>query len=95
MHAPVVDCNQRAHPGQGTGDFRGNPPPGVELAPASADRLLLLPAAGILVFIINLLGGLFFYRKDEQRLVAYLLWTSSVLTPLLMLTSGLLVLFRS
>ncbi len=71
----------------------GNPPPGVELEPVTADRLLLLPAAGILVFMIDLLGGLFFYRREDQRLVAYMLWASSVLTPLLLMISGLLVLF--
>jgi hypothetical protein len=73
----------------------GNPPPGVELAPVSADRLLLLPAVGVLIFLIDLLGGLFFYRKAEERLVAYLLWISGVLTPLLLMVSALLVLFRS
>ena len=61
----------------GNGDF-GQPASRRGAGAGVRYRLLLLPAVGVLVFIINLLGGLFFYRKDEQRLVAYLLWTSSV-----------------
>ena len=54
------------------------------LAPVSADRLLLLPLLGTVVFVVDLLAGLFFYRQPEQRIVAYTLWMVSVLTPILL-----------
>jgi hypothetical protein len=54
------------------------------LDPVSADRLLLLPLLGSVAYLGDLLAGLFFYRSDVQRPVAYLLWGSSVLTPILL-----------
>jgi hypothetical protein len=40
--------------------------------------------AGI-IFVTNLVTGVYFYRKDSQRPVSYLLWLGSVLTPLLLI----------
>jgi hypothetical protein len=51
----------------------------------SPERILLLPLLGSVTYVIDLIAGLFFYRRDEQRMVAYLLWGSSVLTPILLL----------
>ena len=53
--------------------------------PVSPEHILLLPVLGSVIYVIDLLAGLFFYRRDGQRLVAYLLWGSSVLTPVLLL----------
>ena len=61
------------------------------LEPVSSDRLLLLPLLGAAVYVVDLLSGLFFYRRVEQRLVAYLLWGSSVLTPLLLFLAMILI----
>ena len=58
---------------------------GLPLQPGPSARLLLLPVLGTFTFVIDLLGGAFFYRYDEQRPVAYLLWASSVLTPIMLL----------
>ena len=61
------------------------------LEPVSSDRLLLLPLLGAAVYVVDLLSGLFFYRRVERRLVAYLLWGSSVLTPLLLFLAMILI----
>ena len=61
------------------------------LEPVSSDRLLLLPLLGAAVYVVDLLSGLFFYRRIEQRLVAYLMWGSSVLTPLLLFLAMILI----
>ena len=61
------------------------------LEPVSSDRLLLLPLLGAAAYVVDLIAGLFFYRRDEQRPVAYLLWGSSVLTPLLLLLAMILM----
>ncbi len=46
-----------------------------------ATRLLLLPVLGAFAFVMDTLGGGFFYRFDPWRPVAYVLWASGVLTP--------------
>jgi Bacterial PH domain len=53
----------------------------VELVPGI--RLLLLPVLNTFFFIADLLMGLFFYRREDTRSLAYLMWASSLLTSLL------------
>ncbi len=53
--------------------------------PGPPERVLLLPVIGVFAYVIDLLLGMFFYRRDEQRPVAYLMWVCCVLTPLLLL----------
>ena len=53
----------------------------VELVPGI--RLLLLPVLNTFTFITDLLLGLFFYRKEDTKSLAYLMWASSALTSLL------------
>lgn len=54
-------------------------------APAPASRLLLLPILSSVFFLIDLLAGLFFFRRDESQPLAYLLWSTGALLPLLFL----------
>jgi hypothetical protein len=61
-------------------DAAGQPMP-----PVHPERLLLVPVLGSFVFLVDLLAGLFFFRKPEDKPVAYLLWGASVLTPILLL----------
>lgn len=63
----------------------GFTPAGVPAQAGPAARLLLLPVLAGLTFVANLVAGVYFYRKDSQRPVSYLLWLSSVLTPLLLI----------
>ncbi len=53
--------------------------------PGPPERLLLLPVMGSLAYLLDLTAGVFFYRRAEQRPVAYLVWVGCVLTPLLLL----------
>jgi Bacterial PH domain len=48
-------------------------------------RLMLLPVLSSIVFLVDLLLGLFFFREEENRLLAYLLWAGGVLAPFLFL----------
>jgi len=61
-------------------DGRGRP-----LPPGPAEHLLLLPVLGAMVFVVDLLAGLFFYRHSDERLVSYSLWVTSVITSLLLI----------
>lgn len=65
---------------------------GVPLEPVPAQLLLLLPALGIFAFIANLTFGFFFYRRDAERPVAFMLWITSAFTPALLILAALLIL---
>lgn len=59
------------------------------LQPGPATRLLLLPVLGALAFVVDALGGAFFYRFDPWRPVSYLMWASSALTSAILLMAVL------
>jgi hypothetical protein len=58
---------------------------GIPLTPVPSEQLLLLAVLGAFAVVIDLLGGLFFYRQADGQVPAYLLWGTGVLTPLLLL----------
>ena len=61
---------------------------------APAERLLLLPVLDGLIWLFNLILGMFMYRRGEDQIIAaYLLWGSSVLTGLLLLLASLLLIY--
>ena len=47
--------------------------------PLDSVRLILLPILNTFTLLINFVLGLFFFRNEERKLLAYLLWGSSVL----------------
>jgi len=69
----------------------GFTPEGTPTEPVPSVRLLLLPVLNIFFFLANVLAGLFFFRSEggpEANVrvpLAYLLWGSGVVTPLLFL----------
>lgn len=69
----------------------GFTPAGQPLKAGPAARLLLLPVLAAFVYVANLFAGLYFYRSDSQRPVSYLLWVSSVLTPLLLIVAVIVI----
>jgi hypothetical protein len=56
-------------------DLEGRPDP---LAPPG--RLLLLPLIAAICWLADLAAGVWFYRKPEDRLLAYVLWGCALLT---------------
>jgi hypothetical protein len=50
-----------------------------------AVRLFLLPVLAAAFYTADLLGGLFFYRQEDRKPLAYVLWSSGLLTILLFL----------
>jgi hypothetical protein len=55
-------------------------------------RLLLQPVLSLFFTVVDLVGGAFYYRKEETRLISYALWAASALTAVLLL-AGMLVTF--
>lgn len=68
-------------------DLNGEP-----LAPSAPQSLLLLPTLAAMALAGNILLGLYFYRKVDRHPAAYLLWTSGIITPLLLIVAVLIIL---
>jgi len=64
-------------------------PFGVPSVTAPSVRLILLPLISALMFITGLLAGLYFYRWEKQRPLAFVVWISSTLCALLFLLAVL------
>lgn len=58
---------------------------GVPLPAGSSTRLLLLPVLSGLVFIVDAIAGLYFYRRVESRLTAFLLWSMAPIVSVMLL----------
>jgi len=62
---------------------------GIPNVAASSVRLILLPIISAVMFIIGLTAGLYFYRWERQRPLAFIVWGSSALCALLFLMAVL------
>jgi hypothetical protein len=65
--------------------------PGIETEPVPSIRLLLLPVINGLIFLVDVVGGSFFYRREDQKIIAYLVCAGSSLTGILLLAALLLI----
>ena len=73
----------------------GYDPNGALLPAMSATRLLLLPVLGILLYVIGTVAGVYLFRKPENRPVAWLVWSSGVVTPLILIVASAILLGAS
>src|SRR5512140_2716109 len=64
-------------------------PFGVPNVTVPSVQLILLPLISALMFIIGILAGLYFYRWDKERPLAFVIWISSALSALLFLIAVL------
>jgi len=62
---------------------------GAPNAPGSAVRLIILPLISAVMFIVGIAAGLYFYRWEKQRPLAFVVWGSSSLCALLFLMAVL------
>jgi hypothetical protein len=67
----------------------GFDPFGVPNQTASSSQLVLLPLVSTLLFIIGITAGLYFYRWERQRPLAFIVWVSSTLSAFLFLIAVL------
>jgi hypothetical protein len=56
---------------------------------ASSTQLILLPLVSSLLFVIGITAGLYFYRWQRQRPLAFIVWASSTLSAFLFLMAVL------
>jgi len=78
-----------------TGISLGFSSQGLPAEPVPAQQLLLLPILGIFAYVADLFVGLFLYRRVPERPVAFILWASSAVTPLLLIIATLFILASS
>ena len=69
----------------------GFAPTGAVLSPSPASQLILLPIESVLLFMTSLFVGMYFYRWESHRILAVIIWASSVLTSLLFLLAVLFI----
>src|SRR5215211_3683695 len=67
----------------------GFSPSGVPTEAVPSGQLILLPLISSLMFITGLLTGLYLYRWDRERPLAFMIWLSSTLCALLFLLAVL------
>lgn len=63
--------------------YLGSTPFGTPPEPIPATGLLLLPFLNTVFVALNWGAGLYFFRREEHKPIAYLLWGGSVILPLL------------
>lgn len=61
----------------------------LETVPSS--QLIIFPLASLLLSIAGWIAGLYFYRWDKERVLAFIVWGSSTLTSLLFLLAVLFI----
>ncbi len=70
----------------------GFSPSGQPAVPGPAVRLMLLPVLNTINLMVDLLAGLFFFRRIELKPLAYLMWAGAVISPLLLLAAVYIIL---
>lgn len=70
----------------------GYTPSGLPVEPGPPEMLLLLPVLCILTYLMDLIAGFYLYRSESNRPAAYLILTSTIITPVLLLIAVLLML---
>jgi hypothetical protein len=71
----------------------GITPQGVLMDPVPANRLLILPILATLSLAVDILLGLYLFRKAEYHRTAYALWIAGVVTPFLLLIALILMVY--
>jgi hypothetical protein len=61
----------------------------LETVPSS--QLIIFPVASLLLAVIGWIAGLYFYRWERERVLAFIIWGSSTLTSLLFLLAVLFI----
>ncbi len=55
--------------------------------PVSSIRLLLLPVVSVVIWLVDIITGAFFFRLESQKSLAYLVYGGAILTATLILLS--------
>lgn len=64
---------------------------GSELATVPSSQLIIFPVASLLLSIAGWIAGLYFYRWERERVLAFIVWGSSMVTSLFFLIAVLFI----
>ncbi len=64
---------------------------GSALETVSSSQLIIFPLAGLLLSVVSWVAGLYFYRWEKERVLAFIVWGSSTFTSLLFLLAVLFI----
>jgi len=64
---------------------------GSEVKTVPSSQLIIFPVASLLLSVTGWIAGLYFYRWDKERILAFIVWGSSMLTGLLFLLAILFI----
>lgn len=59
--------------------------------PSPSSQLMILPVASLLINVIGWIAGLYFYRWERERILAFIVWGSGALASVLFLLAALQV----
>jgi hypothetical protein len=68
--------------------------PGLPAQEVPSGQLYLLPFIGLFFYVFDFILGWIYYRREGGRLAAYILWTGSVVTPLLLVMAYIFILLN-
>jgi hypothetical protein len=60
---------------------------GFQAESVPSTQLIIVPVVSLFLFVIGWLAGLYFYRWDKERALAFIVWASSALTSLCFLVA--------
>jgi hypothetical protein len=66
-------------------------PSGAPTTPVPGAGLILLPVISIFMFALGWVAGLVFYRSEQQRALAHIVWASGLVTSVLFLVAVLFI----
>jgi len=64
---------------------------GSEIETVPSSQLIIFPLASLLLTVTGWIAGLYFYRSEKERPLAFIVWGSSMLTGLLFLLAVLFI----
>jgi hypothetical protein len=56
-----------------------------------SSQLIIFPVASLFLAVVGWIAGLYFYRWERERVLAFIIWGSSTLTSLLFLLAVLFI----
>jgi hypothetical protein len=64
---------------------------GSELETVPSSQLIIFPVASLMLSMAGWIAGLYFYRLERERVLAFIVWGSGTLTSLLFLMAVLFI----
>ena len=61
------------------------------LPPVSSNNFLLIPVISVIFTLLDLIAGVFFYRRPETRIISYFVWAAGSISAFLLILGVVLL----